>query len=121
MVRKMIMLDIFIASLILWLLWIATGNLVNAHRRRNYTGLKLKLTKAWVYFFVAIDVLFNVTYGTIVFMQLPAMSRLTLTHRLRYILLESNAPMDWRFKLADFICRRMVSPWDPNHCGLGYD
>lgn len=109
-------IDFIVASLALWVFWIATANTVSAHRRRNYTGFKLKALKGLVYTFIAVDVVFNVTYGTIVFQRLPTLKTLTLTDRLKDILHEQ--PYSWRWEVAHFVCRRMISPWDWNHCGL---
>ena len=72
------------------------------------------------------DILFNIVIGTIMFLALPdfkgsAYYAPPLTHRLRKILREANttSKLDkYRFFLAMYICRYLVEPWDPNHCGL---
>ncbi len=61
------------------------------------------------------DILWNITFGSVLFLQLPHKKQLTLTYRMKYILITNDG---WRFGLAYFICRRLVEPWDWNHCGL---
>lgn len=62
-----------------------------------------------------LDIIWNIIFGTVLFMQLPHKDRLTLTHRMKYILITDDG---WRFKLAHFICKYIIEPWDWNHCGL---
>ena len=82
------------------------------------------------------DILFSIIYGTVWFWQLPYIvseeqaiidgtksnwhNRLTFTHRLKRILRGQTdiEPEDFRYKTALFICKKMLEPWDPNHCGL---
>lgn len=59
------------------------------------------------------DFLFNITFATVIFLELP--KETMLTFRMQRILLTDDG---WRFKVARFICRYLVEPWDPNHCGL---
>lgn len=61
------------------------------------------------------DILWNITFGSILFLQLPHKKRLTLTARMKHLLVTDDG---WRFKVAFFICRYLVEPWDWNHCGL---
>lgn len=42
--------------------------------------------------------------------------RKTFTSRLKHYL--RAQPESWRGKLALFMCKYMVEPWDFNHCGL---
>ena len=111
----MLMINIFIASVILW-----SGFIVFANTREYIKGDYIPPIQAVAHLigivFGIFDVVFNVTYGSIVFMQWPHWKRLTLTARLKYIL--HYQKMGWRWKLADKVCRRLIEPWDPNHCGL---
>lgn len=61
------------------------------------------------------DILFNIIFGTVLFLELPHYKRLTLTARMQRLLITDGG---WRFKIAYFICRKLLEPWDPNHCGL---
>ena len=72
------------------------------------------------------DVLFNIVYGTIMFWQKPRFHEnmnihtVTFTHRLKRILRGQThiEPEDFRFKMAHWICKYLLEPWDPGHCGL---
>lgn len=59
------------------------------------------------------DFLFNVTFGCVLFLELPRETMLTF--RLQRILLTDDG---WRFKVAYFMCKKLIEPWDFNHCGL---
>jgi len=61
-----------------------------------------------------VDVYFNIVFGTVVFLELP--KQLTLSERMREIL--KRPDRDYKFKISKFICRYLVEPHDPNHCGL---
>lgn len=66
---------------------------------------------------LVVDVLFNLVYGTIMFMQWPSYKRLTLTARLKHII--DFQPKDSRrFKLAIFLCKYLIEPWDAGHCRI---
>jgi len=115
-----------IASLIaLWLAYIPAANIINRYREKRPTGLKLWLAYSYLAFFWVIDVAYNLTLGNILFWQWAPVPKdwwdrketLTLTYRMKWILrnLDESA---WRWKLAYFICRYLVEPWDWNHCGL---
>lgn len=111
----MIILEIFVASIFLWLFFIAMAN-VQKYRGKGYNPVVQALAHLFTFVFAVFDIVLNIVYGSIVFMQLPHWKRLTLTARLKYILYKQE--MGWRWKLADFVCRRMIEPWDYNHCGL---
>ena len=114
----MILLSIFIATLFVWLFFIATANLVN-NSFPNATGLKRNAILGVKYLFIICNVIYNVTYGSLVFMQLPHKDRLMITLRLIYILETMNQDT-WRWKLAYFFCRYLIEPWDWNHCKIAY-
>lgn len=85
------------------------------HKSIKIFGIKIALIDVLVLFGYLYDIYFNIVFGTIMFMELPHYKRLTMTARMRRILVVNDG---WRFKLALFICRKLVEPWDPNHCGL---
>lgn len=62
------------------------------------------------------DVLFNITYGSLMFLQVFEARNITFTHRMKAIL--RTEPDSWRGKLSMWICRYLIEPWDQNHCGL---
>ena len=63
------------------------------------------------------DVLYNLTFGTIIFLELPRLKQdeWTLSRRLARI---RDQGRGWRLKTADFICERFLNPYDPDghHC-----
>ena len=76
--------------------------------------------------FILLDVAFNVVYGSIMFIELPAFGNShwkflpTFTERCsRHLHNEwEKEHKSWRFRLAKAICKYMLEPWDYNHCGL---
>lgn len=109
-------INLFIYSIILWLFFIAVSN-ISKYRDRKYPPVIQAIAHLLTVLFIVFDVIFNVIYGSIVFIQLPHIKRLTLTARLKYTLKTEDG---WRLKLALFICRKMVEPFDWGHCNL-YD
>lgn len=108
-------MNIFIASIVLWLFFIVTTSVQKFRVKGNHPIIQA-IANFISFFFVIFDVIFNVTYGSIAFLQWPHYKRLTLTARLKYILTE---PVHgWRWALALFVCTKMIEPWDYNHCGL---
>ena len=88
--------------------------------------------KPYVYIFAPIaivgwllDVLFNIVYGTVIFLQLPdihkgmRISDVTLSHRLRQILRDDTSIKRgyFRYSIADKLCKYFIEPHDCTHCG----
>lgn len=107
-------ISLLIASIVFWLLFIAVANLYH-NSYKNATGLKRYAMILLAGIGLVVDVLYNFTYATVAFMQWPSLSRPTLTARMKYNLANDTG---WRYKLSSFVCRKMVEPWDWNHCGL---
>lgn len=57
-----------------------------------------------------VDVAFNVTAGSVLFLRVP--HELTFTKRCD----ESLPDPGWRGKLARFVCSKFLNPFDPDHC-----
>lgn len=105
------------ATVILWISWV----LVTALAYRYGKDTRKPLVKLMFALFLLLDVTYNVVFASLLFLQRPNLKRLTLTARLRYILLSGTVGEDtWRFKWAQIICKSMISPRDYNHCGLQY-
>lgn len=107
-------------------LWILFANLVTIKNKYEDT-MPMWGQHLFRYFvalpFIILDVLFNIVYGTVMFLRLPrgrGWKGWTFTERCSLILEEewSSENKSWRFKLALFICHYMLEPWDYNHCGL---
>lgn len=113
-----------IAFIGLWILFVNVMKLAE-HREKIPENLR-KPAIALVAFGALWDGLFNIFYGTIVFLALPDFKGAKwhfplFTHRLRGLIREKklDGPLDrYRYYLARFICRYVVEPWDTNHCGL---
>ncbi len=108
-----IYIDVFLATVGLWLFFIITAKVAN--------GAKSRAELNWFQYSVAVlfliaDVIYNFTYGAVLFMEPASMKRKTFTARLKYYLL--TEPDSWRGKLAAFMCKYMIEPWDFGHCAL---
>lgn len=66
----------------------------------------------WLAVMIVADFIFNVTVGTVMFLDIPR--DLLFTKRLDRMLDRSG----WRRKLAQYICRTLLDPFDPDgrHC-----
>lgn len=62
------------------------------------------------------DVAYNLTYGTLMFWQLPRRWEWTFTSRLQRLVHDRKT---WRGAEARWLCRYLVEPWDADHCGQG--
>lgn len=109
----MIIINVIVASLIFWLFWIAISRLIPHTKHKHFWVVDALIKLAFV-IFIVIDAAFNITYGSLIFLELP--KEWMLTMRLQRIL--TSYDTGWRFKLALFVCRYMVEPWDFNHCRL---
>jgi hypothetical protein len=64
--------------------------------------------------FMVLDVTYNLTVGTLTFLELP--HELLFTSRLQRHL--KDDPATWRYKVADWLCTNLLDPFDPSgsHC-----
>ena len=75
---------------------------------------KILLLPAGVIFYV-IDVVFNFTFGSILFLQLPYINGhwyQTLSMRMAY----NKTQTGWRSKIASFVCSNLLDPFAQGHC-----
>lgn len=113
----------------LFVLWVLYANLVTLKNKlegkipgwlEKPLGLFLGVP------FIILDVIFNIVYGSVLFLKLPDFRNRhwkympTFTERCRDVLIREHLRENrsWRYKLAHLICHYMLEPWDPNHCGL---
>ena len=110
---------IFPATILLWIFFIFVIILKNECFNPDHNIL-IKIPLYIIgYTFLIVDVAYNVTYGTILFLEPPHLRRLTLTARLKHILhSDEHSTGSWRYKLALFMCMYMIEPWDFGHCSL---
>ena len=106
---------IIIGVVVLWLSFIAVTRIVNNTDRSKLNPFQ----KLAVILFVALDVFDNYTIFTVIFWELPSNDRKTVTARLKHILHTEDYRNTWRFKLAVFMCKYMIEPFDWGHCALG--
>lgn len=109
---------IFVASFVLWVLyvWVMVWK-AKAERdpKRKWLAYLLGYPAAMIG--IVIDVAYNLTIACLIFWDSPR--ELTLTSRLqRYIQQKVGyGRLDvYRFRLAYWICRRLLHPWDGDHC-----
>jgi len=97
---------------IMWMLYLAVMNLME-HRDRLTLPAKLFAYPIAAAGVVA-DALFNITFGTVIFVEPPHYKRLLFTQRCQYHLKEDG----YRGKVARFWCRHFLDPFDPTgrHC-----
>ena len=115
----MIILSIFIASLILWVFWIATANLVTSHQDTLGKGVKGTLIQWFMYVFVACNILYNFTYNAVFFWEWASFDRPTISQRMIHIL-ETRNQDEWRWKRAYWVCRYLIDPFDRGHCKMKF-
>lgn len=97
-------------------LWVIYVFVMYLKRKRDYLrargGWRLILgyivaVTGWV-----LDVLYNIVWGSVIFLQLPHYSRLTFTARLKY----NKTRPGWRNRLAIWFCETLLNPYDSGHC-----
>ena len=116
-----LILQIILASIGLWLFFIVVANFKEKFESKKLGKFNTIAGKILVVLFVICDGLFNITYGSILFLEPPNRKRLLLTARLKHIIGRRKSLTDiyWRYPLAMFFCKYLIEPWDIGHCGLG--
>lgn len=107
------------ASVLLFVLWVITANIKEYAREGVPMYIRAPAT-VWGLCFVVIDVVYDKVLGGLIFWQSPFGYGWTLSQRLRFILTSGEYDVvSWRWQLAHWICRYLISPWDFNHCRIG--
>ena len=104
------------ATLGLWLFFIIAANFKEKYEAGHLDDGNILIGKILLTAFFIGDVLYNVTLGTILFLDKPV-KNYTLSHRLKHYL--RTEPDSWRGKVALFMCKYMIEPWLPGHCYIG--
>jgi len=113
------------ASIILFVLWVITADVFlpryrKARAGKEYHPVKQAIILAWTFWFVVVDIVYNIVFGGLIFWQSPIGYGWTLSQRLRHILTSGDYDVEsWRWQLAWWLCRYLISPWDYNHCRIG--
>lgn len=63
-----------------------------------------------------LDILYNMIVGTVLFRAPPRRGEWTLTARLQRLV---RGPAGRNRDIALWMCRYLIEPWDPDHCGMG--
>ena len=109
----------FFASLIvtIWIIW--GFYLMMMPLKRNWKEGKLNTISKifgypWLAIFLIMDFTFNITWGTILFLDIP--KEFLFTQRLNRYLDQSDRY--WRNKLANWMCINFLDSFDPDghHC-----
>ncbi len=112
-----VLYGLVIATLDLLLWFIFALKVAEGARKWN------QITHWWQYpiigYFVFKDWLYVRTWFRVMFLMMGRAQDKTLTEALRYIL-HGNEFMryEWRWKLAYFICRYLIEPFDRDHCKI---
>lgn len=109
-----------VATFILWILFVNVMYIKNVLLIKYPIGIKNATIKGIGTILLLVgfpyDIIFNITFGSVIFWELPHKDRLTLSSRLSYII--KTEPTSRRGKTAIWFCKYLIEPWDPNHCGL---
>ena len=107
---------IFLANTMLLYVWfrMVMWLMSRPNQIRSKSKILYYIAVAAGYLGFILDVFYNVTIGTVLFLQLP--KDVTLSLRLKRIRKEKQ--QGWRRKLADTICDHVLNPHDPTgyHC-----
>lgn len=112
---KMIVYILFF-TWITWAFYLSAMQLKTARDQGKLTPASKVFGYPFIYAFVVLDVLFNLTIGTLFFLELPKIfdNEWYFTSRVSRL----NKRQDWRGKLARFFCTQLLDPFDPagKHC-----
>lgn len=98
-----------------WAFYLLFTALLRAKREGTISRFSLILGYPLVAVGAILDILLNVTVGTILFLELPHYKRLFLTARMARLIREDYG---WRGDVAAWICSRLLDSFDPSgkHC-----
>jgi hypothetical protein len=118
------MIAVYFATWLLYALYLSYCTL----RQMRDTGRLAAMPKfvrfhCWgiLYAALALDIAFNIVIGTILFLELPELRRLTFTMRCKAWLDLGLAPDSprlyrWRGGVARYVCESWLNPAEPGHC-----
>lgn len=96
----------------MWTLYLAVMHLDTARRQGQLTMAAKVAGYPVLLVALAVDVLFNATWGSLLFLEPPR--ELLFTHRISRL----NDATGWRGRLACWFCLELLDPFDPRgkHC-----
>jgi hypothetical protein len=102
---------IFMLFYVTWALYLSVMHLVS--RRDALTTPAKAFAYPLIVVALVIDVIFNVTFGSVLFVDAPR--EWLFTHRLnRYVFAPGKTT--WRGRLAEWLCANLLDPFDPSGC-----
>ena len=118
----MLILTAYLAAVLLYVLYLAYCTLRQMHKSGRLAQLPPVVRfHCWgiLAVMLVVDVAFNIIFGTLLFVELPDLRRLTFTARcqkwLRFFPGESKLDR-YRSKLAHWVCDSWLNPAEPGHC-----
>lgn len=110
-----VIISFIAATFVLWFVFANVMALKTFVETRMVDGITRDVVRAIGYAiaFVGLlyDIAYNWTWGSLMFWERPY--KRTFTSRLKHHVSGTG----WRQRLAAFICRYLVEPWDKGHCG----
>lgn len=94
---------------VLWVLYLAVMNLLRVHNDGKLGPLAYYLAMPLLAVAISIDVLFNIVFGSIGFLQLPHYKRLTLSARMDDLIRNGSG---WRKRNAIWFVKTLLEPFD---------
>lgn len=101
--------------LITWGLYLAVMSLKRAEDSSLVSDDIRPLAVALLWFGLFSDFMLNLTWGTVLFLELPQLHKKELLLSPRVARLKRSAA-GYRLKLAAWVCTRMLDPYDPSGC-----
>jgi hypothetical protein len=104
----------FALMYVTWFFYLAAMNVIKVYKAGEIPALAKWLAYPFVIVGVLLDVVLNVTVGSVLFLELPEIGRLLFTARLG----KHCGTSGFRGKIACFICKNLLDPFDPkgHHC-----
>lgn len=98
------------ATVALQILYLSATSLMAADKVGRIPPETRRMWLAYVKVATLYDIFYNITIGTVFFLKYP--QDLTLSYRLIRYKREGG----WRGKMAAYICRNLLDPFDPSGC-----
>lgn len=104
---------LLVSPWLLWALYVMVMGVYRAHLSRRLSATAKILAAPWVVLGFAVDVLVNITFASVMFLEPP--KELLVTTRLQR---HASASHGWQRDLATWICSHLLDVFDPtgNHC-----
>lgn len=80
------------------------------HQVQEKAGLLWYGLWPWFIFAYAMDIVFNLTVGSVLFFELP--TQWTFSERI----IRHQTSKGWRLRLANYFCHVYLKPFDEGHC-----